>query len=145
VGRREPENAQEAALRVLRHRDLSVRELDARLRDRGYPEAERDDAIDALLRTGLLDDRRFAESRARSLAARGSGDALIRHELGRAGTEPEAIHEALSVLEPETERARAIVARRGAGPKAARYLAGKGFSEDAIAAAVATATGRELG
>ena len=38
----EIETAQEAALRALRHRDLSVRELDERLRARGYDEAERD-------------------------------------------------------------------------------------------------------
>ena len=143
--RREPENAQEAALRALRHRDLSVQELHARLRERGYSEAERDDAIETLLRTALLDDHRFAESRARALAARGSGDALIRHELGRAGVEPEAIEGALSALASETERAQAIVECRGTGPKTARYLGGKGFSEDTISAVVATGTGRELG
>jgi SOS response regulatory protein OraA/RecX len=145
VGHRAPESAQEAALRALRHRDLSVQELTTRLRDRGYAEAERDEAIEALVRTGLLDDRRFADSRTRALAARSSGDALIRYELSRAGIESGAIEEALSMLEPEAERAQAIVERRGAGPKTARYLGGKGFSEDAISAAVATATGRELG
>jgi regulatory protein len=142
---REPESVQDAALRALRHRDLSVRELDARLRAKGYPEDERGEAIDTLLRTGLLDDTRFAASRARTLGARGSGDALIRHELRRAGVTADAIDQALNDLEPETERALAIVHRRGAGPKTARYLGGKGFSEDTISAVVASAGGTELG
>jgi regulatory protein len=142
---REHEGAQVAALRALRHRDLSVRELEERLRARGYSEAERAEAIETLLRTGLLDDTRFAESRARALASRGSGDALIRHDLVRAGVEAAAVDGAVSTLAPESERARSIVERRGPGPKTARYLAGKGFSEDAIAAAVARADDRELG
>jgi regulatory protein len=142
---REPDSAREAALRALRHRDLSVRELDERLRARGYAEGERDEAIESLLRTGLLDDGRFAESRARALAARGSGDALIRHDLSRAGVDGPAVEDALATLAPEVDRARAVVERRGSVPKTARYLAGKGFSEDSISAAVAAAAGGELG
>jgi regulatory protein len=145
VGGREAESAQEAALRALRHRDLSVRGLEERLRARGYPESERDEAIDALLRTGLVDDVRFAESRARALAARGSGDALIRHDLSRAGVDTDLVQRALATLAPESERARAIVERRGIGPKTARYLAGKGCSDDAVSAVIAAAAGGELG
>lgn len=142
---REPESAQDAALRALRHRDLSVRELDARLRAKGYPETERDETVDTLLRTGLLDDVRYSGSRARALGARGSGDALIRHELQRAGVDADAIDQALDALAPETERALAIVRRRGSGPKTARYLRGKGFSGDTISSVVASAAGSELG
>ncbi len=141
----EPRTAHEAALRALRHRDVSIRELDERLRARGYPEDERDETIEALVRTGLLDDTRFAESRARVLAGRGNGDALIRHDLARAGVAPETVDSVLATLEPETERARAIAERRGLGPKTARYLAGKGFSDDAVSTVVASATGGELG
>lgn len=142
---REPESVQDAALRALRHRDLSVRELDARLRAKGYPETERDETIDTLVRTGLLDDARYAGSRARALGGRGNGDALIRHELERAGVDADAIDEALDTLARETERAQAIVDRRGFGPKTARYLRGKGFSEDTISSVVASAAGSELG
>ena len=124
--------ALECALRALHHRDRSVRELEERLRERGFAEAERDHAIDALVRTGLLDDSRFARLRTTSLAARGAGDALIRQALGRAGVARELIDEALRAVEPEAARARLVVARRGAGPRTARYLSGKGFSEDVI-------------
>ena len=137
--------ALEAALRALRHRDLSVRELDERLRERGFDETEREGALESMTRTGLLDDGRFAAGRARSLAARGAGDALIRHALAESGVAPELVDEALSELEPEPERARAIVARRGPGGKTARYLSAKGFSHEVVADVVAGDDGQELG
>jgi len=142
---REPDTASEVALRALRHRDLSVRELDERLRARGYGESERDDAIETLVRTGVVDDARYAESRARQLAARGAGDALIRHTLARAGIEPEVAADALHTLASEHERARTVVERRGPGPRTARYLLGKGFSEEVVSDVVAAESARELG
>jgi SOS response regulatory protein OraA/RecX len=142
---RASDTAQEAALRALRHRDLSVRALEERLRTHGYSESERDETIDALVRTGLLDDSRFAESRARVLAGRGSGDALIRNDLAHAGVDVDVVESALATLAPEAERAQAVVERRGPGPTTARYLAAKGFSEDAVHAVVAAAGDGELG
>jgi len=145
VAPRESDSAQEAALRALRHRDLSVRQVEERLRAKGFGEDERDAAIDALRRTGLLDDDRFAESRARALAARGSGDALIRHDLSRAGVDAGSVEDALAGLASEIERARAVAERRGSSAKTARYLAGKGFSDASISAAVAPSVDGELG
>jgi hypothetical protein len=49
------------------------------------------------------------------------------------------------VLPDELERALRIVERRGASPKTARYLAGKGFSHDAVHALVAHGTDEGLG
>ena len=137
--------AVEAALRALRHRDLSTRELDERLRAEGFGEPEREAALESLARTGLLDDGRYAAGRARSLAARGAADAYIRHALRSAGVGADELEDALAELEPERERARAIVVRRGAGPKTARYLRGKGFPEEVVAAVVAGAGEDELG
>ena len=127
----------DTALAALRYRDLSTRELDGRLRAKGFEEVARTQALDALERTGLVDDARFALARARALAARGLGDAGIRHVLLRAGVARELIPEALEAIDPEHERARTIVARRGPGPKTARYLLGKGFSNDVVASVVA--------
>ncbi|HEU0248059.1 MAG TPA: regulatory protein RecX [Gaiellaceae bacterium] len=141
----ETPSAVDVALRALRHRDLSRRELEERLRGKGFGEAERDEALETLGRTGLVDDRRFAESRARSLAARGAGDAAVRHALGRAGVESEIVEEALETIEPEAERVLSVVARRGVGPKTARYLRGKGFSDEVVAGVVAGVSGEELG
>jgi regulatory protein len=139
------DDALELALRALRHRDRSAAEVERHLESRGVGEAERDGALDTLVRTGVVDDRRFAESRAYSLADRGAGDALIRHELRRSGVGAKDIEDAVATLESERARAERVVARRGGGPKTARYLAGKGFAEDVVHAVVADSLGETLG
>ena len=139
------ESAVDAALRVLRHRDRSTAEMRERLDAAGYAHDERDDAIETLVRTGLLDDARFAALRARALAERGVGDIRIRHELRRASVPSELVDEALGSVEPEAERAQNIVARRGPGAKTARFLHGKGFSDEIVAGVVAVGHEDELG
>jgi regulatory protein len=128
----------ERAFAALRHRDRSAAELRDWLARRQVPQAACDEALETLSRTGLVDDTRFAESRARSLAERGAGDALIRHELVKARVDGDAIEDALAGIEPEAARAATIIRRRGIGPKTARFLRSKGFSEDTVAGAVAT-------
>jgi regulatory protein len=137
--------AVEAALRLLRHRDRSAAHVDHELTARGFGVGEREEALATLQRTGLVDDTRFAEQRVASLAARGAGDALIRHDLEAAGVARGVVEDALAGLEHEHERARRIVERRGASPKTARYLAGKGFSNDAIHTVIARAGDEPLG
>ena len=75
-------------------------------------------------------------NRADALADRGYGDAAIRHDLERQGVVPELVEAALGALEGEVGRARQLVERRGSGPKTARYLASRGFGEDAVEAAL---------
>ena len=133
----EREDAVETALRALRFRDRSSAELDARLERRGVGEAERERALETLERVGYVDDGRFACTRAEQLAGRGSGDALIRHDLEERGVAAEHVEAALAALEPERLRAERIVARRGRSVQTARYLASRGFGEDAVEAAVA--------
>ena len=130
-------DAVEQALRALRHRDRSTAELDARLAQRGVAPAEREQALETLERIGYVDDERFARRRAEQLADRGSGDALIRHDLEERGITSEHVEAALSSLQPEQERVARIVDRRGPGGKTARYLASRGFGADAVEVAVA--------
>jgi regulatory protein len=130
-------DAVEQALRALRHRDRSAAELDVRLAQRGVNKSEREQALETLERIGYVDDERFARTRAEQLAARGSGDALIRHDLEGRGLEEEHVGAALAALEPERERAARILERRGPGAKTARYLASRGFSPDALETLVA--------
>src|SRR5437764_15495913 len=67
--------ALQASARALRQRDLSTRELEERLRRRrDVAPADREAAVTALRSAGLVDDARFARSRARALADRGYGD-----------------------------------------------------------------------
>jgi regulatory protein len=125
------------AISALRHRDRSTAELDARLAQRGVGRAEREEALETLERIGYVDDERFARTRAEQLAARGSGDALIRHDLEGRGIAVEHVEAALAGLEPERERAARITEHRGRSVKTARYLASRGFGPDALEAAVA--------
>ena len=129
--------ALEIAARALRSRDRSALELESRLEVRGITRAERERTLQTLSSAGLVDDARFAIARARALAERGSGDALIRDDLEQRGVAPDAIAAAVNALRPEAERAAAIVARRGASPGTVRFLAARGFEEDAVEGAVA--------
>jgi SOS response regulatory protein OraA/RecX len=123
------------AVVALRHRDLSSRRLDERLAARGIAAGARVDALAALERTGVLDDGRAAAGRAGGLARRGHGDAAIRFRLEQEGFPPGAVAAAIARLEPEAERARELVARRGRGASTARWLAARGFGEDVVEAA----------
>jgi regulatory protein len=138
-------DALDQALRALRHRDRSAAEVDRYLESRGVSNDEREAALETLVRTDLVDDRRYAERRAQSLADRGAGNALIRHELARAGLDPDTVDDALGSLRSERERVDEIVTRRGASPKTARYLAGKGFSYDVVESFIAPSRGETLG
>ncbi|HJR96172.1 MAG TPA: RecX family transcriptional regulator [Gaiellaceae bacterium] len=137
--------AVDAALRLLRYRDRSAAQIDQALAAREIGADAREDALETLRRTGLVDDYQFAERRAATLAARGAGDAFIRHDLEAAGIAPGVVEDVLAGLEGEQERARRIVERRGASSKTSRYLAGKGFSTDAVHAAIARAGDEPLG
>jgi regulatory protein len=118
------------ATRALRTRNVSRRELSERLATRVAPAAAVE-AVAALTRAGVLDDRRTAESRAAALAERGYGDAAIRRDLRARGLEADDVDEAVAVLEPESARAAGIVRQRGSGSRTARYLAARGFAEEA--------------
>jgi regulatory protein len=132
-----PDDAVEQALRALRHRERTVGQVDAHLAERGFGEHEREAAIETLARTGLVDDRRFAESRAVTLARKGAGDALIQHDLDAAGVDREIVEDALATLDDETTRARQVVERRGASARTVRYLVAKGFPVDVARTVVA--------
>jgi len=121
--------------RALARRDLSERRLRERLSRAGVVPAGTDEAVGTLLRAGLVDDERFASARALALAERGLGDAAIRFDLDQQGVAEATAETALAGLEPERDRAQRIVSMRGGGVATARYLARRGFGEDAVEAA----------
>jgi regulatory protein len=135
--RRELRRAEALAVagRALRRQDLSERGIAQRLARASVAPAAAEDSLAVLSRAGLVDDARFARSRAGTLAERGYGDLAIRRDLERRGVGRDPIQEALESLEAETARARRLVERRGPGPSTARYLASKGFGEEALEAA----------
>jgi SOS response regulatory protein OraA/RecX len=128
--------ALDAAARALRARDLPSGRLEELLAERGIGPGDRRRAVAVLRRAGAVDDRRFALSRAATLAERGFSDAAIRHQLERQGVPSELCDEAVGALEPESLRATRTAAGLGGGVRAARALARKGFGEEAIEAAV---------
>ncbi len=127
--------ALDVAGRALRRQDLSRRGVAERLARASVAPAAVEESLAVLSRAGLVDDARFAQARAGSLAERGYGDAAIRYDLERQGVDPEPIQQALEGLEAERERARRVIERRGPGAKTARYLASKGFGVDTLEAA----------
>jgi SOS response regulatory protein OraA/RecX len=129
--------------RALRHRDLSRRRLAERFERAGVAPAAVAESLEALERSGLVDDRRVASLQAQSLAGRGYGDEAIRHRLVAQGLDEELVAEALAGLEPEAARARPLIERRGTGARTARYLAGRGFGEEVVEAAFGAAFGQE--
>lgn len=127
---------------ALRSRDLSRRRLAERLA-RSVPPQAAAESIATLERAGLVDDERVAGARAAALADRGWGDQAIRHRLRAEAFDEAVVGEAVDGLEPERERARRLIERRGPGPRTARYLSGRGFGEDAVEAALGAAFGQD--
>ena len=136
VVRRELKRAQALAVatRTLSAADQSTRLVGEKLSRHGVAPGVRAEALGVLERSGLLDDRRAARSRAQSLAERGYGDGAIRADLERRGFDSEPADEAIAELAPEAERATAIARRRGMSPRTVRSLAARGFSSETLEA-----------
>jgi SOS response regulatory protein OraA/RecX len=128
--------ALDVATKALVHRDRSRAGLESKLSAARIAPWAVEQALDTLERAGIVDDARFARSRAEALAARGRGDAPIREELLAAGVPEDDVGEAITALEPERERAIRMAAARGEKPATARWLARRGFAQDAIEAAL---------
>ena len=134
----------ERALRLLARREHSRAELARKLQ----AHARREDDLEALLedlsRRKLLSDERYAESRAHALS-RKFGAGRIAHELLAKGLEKGLAEQASRAARAtEVERAREVWRRKfRVAPKTReerarhmRFLQSRGFSFDAIRAAV---------
>jgi len=139
------QRAESVALRALARHDRSRASLDARLAGAGVAAAERQHVLGRAERSGLVDDARFAATRAHQLAERGAGDLLVLADLERQGVDEYVARDAVVALDPEADRAARIIARRGATPQTLRYLASRGFGEEALEAFVADIESGALG
>jgi regulatory protein len=129
--------AEQVAVRALSRREHSRASLAARLERAGVDDVLRDEVLERAESGGLVDERRFAEHRARQLADRGSGNLLIIDDLVRQGIDEAVARGAVDTLSAEAARAAAIVERRGRSVRTLRYLASRGFSEESLEALVA--------
>lgn len=139
------------AVQLLAVRPHFRRELEAKLRQRGFPSEDIDESLARLTDQGYLDDRAAARSFVAGRAGKGEGVARLRAELAKRGASREAIDGALSdrTDEDDLERAREVVEawrRKGGGdPLAlARRLDRKGFSRRAIVAVLNGEGGEEV-
>ena len=93
----------QAALHLLSCRMRGTEELRRRLKEKGFRAPLIKQCLEALSEHGLLDDRAFAASYARShISARPRGPFRIEQELRQKGVAPEVAHDAVAcVLEAE--------------------------------------------
>jgi regulatory protein len=122
----------EVAVRALRHRDRSRRQVEERLARAGVGEDRRARALETLEHVGYLDDGRFAAGRAAALVARGHGDAAIAHLLEADGIAAEVVQDVLAALEPEVDRARRELAGGREPRRCAARLLRKGFAPESV-------------
>ena len=134
----------EYALRLLTRRDYTRAELRKKLSAGMKAHSEIDyDYLETLLNElvarNLLSDTRYAERRASARANR-YGNIRLAQELKSQGVAPEIVAEALTHVDNESIRARAILLRKfGTLPanivdraKQARYLMNRGFSSESV-------------
>lgn len=151
IGAEEPSQAHARALRLLSHSERSTAELEKRLLQDGYPAATAAAAVRRLTSAGLVDDERFADSLARSLAARGVGIQRAHREMSLKGVPDQTAAAALAEhMAPDAEPARALeharrLVRSGREDprRIAAALARKGFSAPVAWTAAREAAGSD--
>jgi regulatory protein len=106
----EAPEARERALRLIAYRERSAHELEQRLSEDGYPADLTRAVVSDFRDSGLVDDRRFAESYVRTgLHVRGLGRQRLERELSKRGVDDVLITEVLGQTAPaDDERERLI-------------------------------------
>ena len=135
-------------MRILSARGCSVAELTAKLRRAGYSAEDTRQAVEECVKRRYLNDELLAEDCAALWRERGHGSRSIRYKLRQRGlSETLAENAAAATAEQENDSAVAAIEsrlyallrekdprkRRG---KALRFLAARGFSGEAVAAAM---------
>jgi regulatory protein len=136
--------AESVVLRAVARREHTRATLELRLERAGVEKSGRRDVLERAARAGLVDDGRYAATRARQLVERGAGDELVVDDLVHHGVAESLARETVAQLEPERDRAARIVAARGLSPRTARFLAAKGFAADVVEDVVAELASRAL-
>jgi regulatory protein len=135
-------SALDTAVKLLAGRPKSRARLEQALLSRGHPPDEVHAALERVAQLGYLDDRRYAETKARSALADGRAPRAAVLKLQAEGVESAVAEAAVEAAAKEAaydplSAAKALVRRRRlSGAKAARFLSARGFSEDVVRAAV---------
>lgn len=112
--RRESKKAlsREKALELVSQRQMSARELNKKLRDKGADEETADYCVQWIMERGLLDEERYAAAIVRHYAAKGYGEGRVRQELMRRGVPRDLWDDALSAMPEDTSRLDRLVASK---------------------------------
>ena len=112
--RRESKKAlsREKALELVSQRQMSARELNRKLRDKGADEETADYCVQWIMERGLLDEERYAAAIVRHYAAKGYGEGRVRQELMRRGVPRDLWDDALSAIPEDTSRLDRLVASK---------------------------------
>ena len=102
----------EKALELVSQRQMSARELNKKLRDKGADEETADCCVQWVLERGLLDEERYAAAVVRHYAAKGYGEGRIRQELMRRGVPRELWEDALEQMPEDTTKLDRLVASK---------------------------------
>jgi regulatory protein len=135
------------ALALQSYREHGARELENKLKRKGYDALTTAQVIDGLRESGLVSDHRFAEAFVRSHAARGHGPVRIRYALRELGVTAELIEPSIATEEFDWAALAASLRLRKFGDhapnsfaeraKQMRFLQYRGFSTEQIRAAFA--------
>ena len=138
--------AREKALEIISQRQMSAKELNKKLRDKGADEETTDYCVHWITERGLLNEESYAGSIVRHYAAKGYGEGRVRQELIRRGIPRELWEDALRQMPEDTSKLDRFIASRLRDPEdrdAVRKLSvalfRRGYGSEEIRAALARA------
>lgn len=94
----------EKALEIVSQRQMSAKELNRKLRDKGADEETADYCVQWITERGLIDEERYAAAIVRHYAAKGYGEGRLRQELQRRGVPRELWEDALEQMPEDTTK-----------------------------------------
>ena len=107
----------EKALELVSQRQMSAKELNRKLRDKGADEETADYCVQWILERGLINEERYAGAIVRHYASKGYGEGRVRQELMRRGVPRELWDDALGELPADTSKLDRLVASKLRDPE----------------------------
>ena len=129
--------AKARAMRILGNRNLSVREMERRLRCKGESPETSKQTVEWLENAGFLDDEDYASKIVKHYSCKGYGLARIKEELFRRGIERDLWDDALSQIDCLEDAAYELLEKRMKGSvdkadlrKSTGFLLRRGYSHE---------------
>ena len=104
--------ARDRALAIVSQRQMSRKELGAKLRDKGVDDETAAWCVDWITEHGFIDEESYAAAIARHYAAKGYGEGRVRQELMRRGIPRELFDDAFAAMPEGDEKLDRFIAAR---------------------------------